>query len=185
MLFVEFPPPGDRPASAPSVYEHDNMFAWENSILDQLGLTHIVVVGYRIMMDAFYGTIGFRNVFELGESHNKPDGYKSRDEVVEEQWDYLIKKGFDGSMIEQLYGRDCEYKESHAWAHSMQVNIVGACLSKYVRQTDDKKRDAYLAVWTFLTGYKSFLEGIHDERWMSAAGVYKPQKGVLRADIFN
>ena len=85
------------------------------------------------MMDAFYGMIGFRAVFELGGSNSKPDGYKSRDQIVEERREYLIGEGFDDSMIEQLHGRDCEYKESHAWGHNMQVNAVAACLCKFLR----------------------------------------------------
>lgn len=39
----------DRPTSSTSVCEHDNLFAWENLILDQLGLTHIVVTVARLL----------------------------------------------------------------------------------------------------------------------------------------
>jgi hypothetical protein len=86
----------------------------------------------------FTARLGSGHVFELGGSNRKSDGYKSRDQIVQEQWEYLVGQGFDESMIEQLHGRDCEYKESHTSVHSMQVNIVAACLSEFLRETDDK-----------------------------------------------
>ena len=78
-------------------------------------------------------------------------------------------------MSLQLCGRDCDYKESHNWLHLMLINIVGACLSKFVGEIDDKKAKVCLMIWTFLTSHSSFVEGIHDERWMSNAGVHNSE----------
>jgi hypothetical protein len=53
----------------------------------------------------------------------------------------------------------------------MPVNVVGACTSEWVRKSSDTQRDAYMAVWKYITGYDRFLMLWNDERWMSKGGI--------------
>jgi len=53
----------------------------------------------------------------------------------------------------------------------MPVNVVGACMAKWVRKSSKTQRDAYKAVWKYITGYDRFVDAINDERWMSSDGI--------------
>lgn len=73
-------------------------------------------------------------------------------------------------------GPDSHYKENYQYIHDLPLPIIGAAMSKWSRDSKSKWAEAYLLVWTFLTGYETWQEGDDDERYLGTSGVSYEKK---------
>jgi len=96
----------------------------------------------------------------------------------------LSSEVFADTMISHISGPNSEYKKGHSFGHTMQVSVVAECMSKFSRNASEARREAYLAVWTYVTRHTCYLEGWDDERWMGDSGVMNVN-GIQSHDIFN
>ena len=73
-------------------------------------------------------------------------------------------------------GPDSHYTENHQYIHDLPLPVVGAAMSKWSRDSKSKWVEAYLLVWTFLTGYEKWQEGEDDKRFLGTSGVSYEKK---------
>ena len=166
----------EAPRSSQSEYEHINPSGWENERLQSYGLESQIRLGLRCFLDAFYIKCGYVNIWDQTPQNSPNPNYPSRSAAVYRNLRSLNNYGIYRKHLPFLVGPDSHYKENHQYIHDLPLPLIGAAMSKWSRNSKSKWVDAYLLVWTFLTGYKKWQEGEDDERYLGTSGVSYDKK---------
>jgi hypothetical protein len=105
------------------------------------------------------------------------DGYPSRETFVMDNVELI---GISEDDVKYLAGKRLWFKDLNEAHHRVKVRVAAIHLERQLQSSQyEERREAYLKVWTFLTGYGVFEEAYlndRETRWLSDFGVEEDEE---------